>query len=318
MKRRTVNELGHIADIIQTVQPLMVLVGSLFLFTALFKALRREFESFVGFLITGLLITGMPILVNVLLPSPQTLGPASEPSGAPEPTPTAAPTPTPATTAPKTAVADFAWLPGALMILAVSVVVALLLWCVAHYLVLAWTRRRSAKRFARDLTAAARKTLNTVVLESASYETDLAKQIDYPMMTDVSEPLVGTYIREMRTVQELDRALGDAPTLDEAKAFSEAAAHLEVSFKAAVARAEKIRWSTFTAEEQKRLKDARTALAVIQDASTTAEQRNAQYKRITRLLEGLIALTEPVKLALGEWVPMLAIEGATPAAKDER
>ena len=137
-------------------------------------------------------------------------------------------------------------------------------------------------------------------------------------MTDVSEPLVGAYIREMRTVQELDRALGDAPTVDEAKAFSEAVAHLEVSFKAAVARAEKIRWSSFTVEERKRLKDARIALAVIQDTSTTAEQRNAQYKRITRLLEGLITLTEPVKLALGEWVSMLAIEEAAPAARTRR
>ena len=306
------NELEHIADIIHSLQWFTYLLGAAFLFAAFFKGLRRELGAFIGCLSSGLVIIGMPVLLSALLPSPQTPGRAVEPSNSPVPTP---PTPTPATPAPKAAAVDFSWLPGALIILAIGLVGALLLWCVVHYAAPAWTRRRSAKRFARDLTAAARKTLNAVVLESASYETDLAKQIDYPIMTDVSEPLVGTYIREMRTVQELDRALGDAPTVDEAKAFSEAAAHLDVSFKAAVARAEKVRWSSFTAEERKRLKDARTALAVIQDSSTTAEQRNAQYKRITRLLEGLIALTEPVKLALGEWVPMLAIEEATPTAK---
>ena len=301
------NPLEHIAELVQSFQWFTYLLGAVFLIAALIKALRRELVDFVGCLIIGLVTIGMPALLNAFLPSPKTPGRAAEPSS------TQTPTPTPA--APKAASVDFSWLPGALMILAIGLVVALLLWCAVHYGAPAWTRRRSAKRFAGDLTAAARTTLTAVMLESASYETDLAKQIDYPMMTDVSEPLVGTYIREMRTVQELDRALGDAPTVDEAKAFSEAAAHLDVSFKAAVARAEKVRWSTFTAGERKRLKDARTALAVIQDSSTTAEQRNAQYKRITRLLEGLIALTEPVKLALGEWVPMLAIEEATPAAK---
>lgn len=303
--------LDQLPSMLEPLQWLMYLLGVLFLVAAVFKALRREFIEFFGCLIIGLMAMGMPALLSAALPSPQTPGRAAEPSNPPASTPT----PTPATPAPKAAAADFSWLPGALIILAIGLVGALLLWCVVHYAAPAWTRRRSAKQFAGDLTAAARKTLNGVVLESASYETDLAKQIDYPIMTDVSEPLVGIYIREMRTVQELDRALGDAPTVDEAKAFSEAAAHLDVSFKAALARAEKIRWSSFTTEERKRLKDARTALAVIQDSSTTAEQRNAQYKRITRLLEGLIALTEPVKLALSEWVPMLAIEEATPTAR---
>lgn len=86
------------------------------------------------------------------------------------------------------------------MVLAVVLGVVLIVWCGVQYVAPAWMRRRSATRLARDLTSAARKTLNALVLESASYEMDLAKQIDYPMMTDVSEPLVGAYIREMRTV----------------------------------------------------------------------------------------------------------------------
>lgn len=170
--------------------------------------------------------------------------------------------------------------------------------------------RRSEALAAATLVAEARKTLDWVLLDSASYETDLAKQIDYPMMTDVAEPLVGRYIREMRHALELERALVEKPLLEDAERFSAAVTGLKVSYEAAVRHAEKIRWSSFTAAEQKRLKDARTALDLIQDASTTAEQRNAQYRRIAKLLDGLIVLTAPVRQSLAAWVPMLALESA--------
>lgn len=79
----------------------------------------------------------------------------------------------------------------------------------------------------------------------------------------------------------------------------------------AFSRAEKVRWSGFTVDEKKRLKDARVALDIIQDSSTTPEQRNAQYRRIAKLLDGLIVLTAPVRQSLAAWVPMLAIESPT-------
>jgi hypothetical protein len=208
--------------------------------------------------------------------------------------------------------ADLSWIPGVLVVagvIAAAVVVGL---GVFHYyqksLAPSLMKSRSEKQTAATLVTEARKTLDWVVLDSASWETDLAKQIDYPTMTDVSEPLVGAYIREMRQVQELERALSKAPLLAEAQAFSSAAISLKVSYEAAVSRAERVRWSNFSIDERKRLKDARTALNVVQDSSTTPEQRNAQYKRIAKLLDGLIVLTAPVKLSLSSWVPMLALE----------
>jgi hypothetical protein len=208
--------------------------------------------------------------------------------------------------------ADLSWAPGVLVVAGVVAVAVVVGLGVFHYfqksLAPSLMKSRSEKQAAATLVAEARKTLNWVVLDSASWETDLAKQIDYPTMADVSEPLVGAYIREMRQVQELERALSKSPLLAEAQAFSYAAIGLKVSYEAAVARAERVRWSNFSVDEKKRLKDARIALNVVQDSSTTPEQRNAQYKRIAKLLDGLITLTAPVKLSLASWVPMLAIE----------
>lgn len=88
----------------------------------------------------------------------------------------------------------------------------------------------------------------------------------------------------MRYAQELERALMMRPLLADAERFSTTVTSLKV-------KAEKVRWSGFTVAEKKRLKDARVALDIIQDSSTTPEQRNAQYRRIAKLLDGLIVLT---------------------------
>lgn len=210
--------------------------------------------------------------------------------------------------------ADLSWIPGVLVAIGAVAVVATIGVGLFHYYSKsfrpAFLKNRSATLTAATLVAEARKTLEWVILDSASYETDLAKQIDYPMMTDVSERLVGKYVREMRQAQQLERALMKKPRLEDAERFSTAVNGLKVSYEAAVSRAEKVRWSGFTVAEKKRLKDARIALDVIQDSSTTPEQRNAQYRRIAKLLDGLIVLTAPVRQSLAAWVPMLSLESS--------
>lgn len=163
---------------------------------------------------------------------------------------------------------------------------------------------------AASLIKSAIATLDSVVSASASYETDLAKQIDFPMMTDVTDPAVSAYLKDMRRAMNL-RSLALAPgrpSLESATLFADAVHSLEISFNGAVAKAERVRWSSFTEAEKGRLKDAQTALAVIHDASTTPEQRNAQYRRITKLLEGLVNITAPALKELSAFVPMLVLE----------
>lgn len=97
------------------------------------------------------------------------------------------------------------------------------------------------------------------------------------------------YVREMRQAQPLERALMQKPRLEDAERFSNTVTGLKVSYEAAVSMAEKVRWSGFTVDEKKRLKDARVALDIFQDSSTIPEQRNAQYRRIAKLLDGLMS-----------------------------
>jgi hypothetical protein len=228
-----------------------------------------------------------------------------------------APEPVPAS---PSAPADLSWVPGALVVTGVVAAALLAGLGLFHYyrksLAPSLAKKRSEAKTAAALVAEARKTLEWVMLDSASYETDLGKQIDYPMMTDVSEPRVGKYVREMRYAQELERALAAKPLMDDAERFSNAVHTLKVSYEGAVRKAETVRWSNFSFAEQKRLKDARIALDVVHDSSTTPEQRNAQYRRIAKLLDGLIALTEPVKQSLAAWVPMLALESGTQATAE--
>lgn len=175
------------------------------------------------------------------------------------------------------------------------------------------TIRRSAlteQAHAASLVKSAIATLNSVVTASASYETDLAKQIDFPMMTDVTDPAVSAYLKDMRKALNLKSlaAAGGRPSLESASLFADAVHALEISFNGAEAKAERVRWSSFSEDEKRRLKDAQTALAVIYDASTTPEQRNAQYRRITKLLEGLVNITAPALRELSVLVPMLVLE----------
>lgn len=225
----------------------------------------------------------------------------------PAPQPAPAPSPSGST--------DLSWIPAALTIAGVVAIVVATGLGVFHYyrksIRPAREKARNAAYSAATLIAEARKTLEQVVLGSASYETDLAKQIDYPMMTDVTEPVVSKYIKEMRQAQEQERALAKKPLLEEAERFSNTVTCLKISYDNAVRQAERVRWSKFSVAEQRRLKDARVALDVIHDSSTTAEQRNAQYKRVAKLLDGLIVMTEPVRQSLSAWVPMLSLSAGS-------
>ena len=310
------------------IQPIFASIGGLIIFAGLFQAVtsmtrRSSIKYGVTQMLIGMALCFAPqvasavfwladratkILFGAGLPDNST----SKPS-VPAPDPVAQ-SPSPSATV------DLSWVPGVLVIAGVLAAAVVLGLGVFHYysksLSPSLAKRRAEKLTAATLVAEARKTLEWVVLDSASWETDLAKQIDYPMMTDVSELTVGKYVRDMRRAQELERALLTKPLLADAERFSDAVTGLKVSYETAVKRAEKVRWSGFSVAEQKRLKDARIALDVIQDSSTTEEQRNAQYRRISKLLDGLIVLTDPVRLSLARWVPMLELEAGQSTAAE--
>jgi hypothetical protein len=298
-------------DLVAAAQPYLMIIGAGYIAFTLVKFATKmsrgeSASGTLGSLMVGAAMVALPNMFPSLVKVLGTLFGRAEPTSNPP-----APEP-PHSPAPASASADLSWIPGVLAVAGAVAVLAAIGVGLYHYysksLRPSFLKRRSEALAAATLVSEARKTLEWVVLASASYETDLAKHIDYPMMTDVSEPLVGKYIREMRHAQELERTLMKTPLREDAERFSTAVTDLKVSYEAAVRQAEKIRWSNFTVAEQKRLRDARTALSIIQDASTTPEQRNAQYRRISKLLDGLIVLTAPVRLSLSAWVPMLVLE----------
>ena len=309
-----IEEFDVLADSVEQFGAWFVLVGSLMVILSILNYLLRSVSGranlgeMVMSVVTGILIAALPQLLTVGTDALNQLSGYSDSRADKE---TSVPEPDVTTSSPA-ASSDWSWVPGALSIagaIAGALVVGVgLFYFYSRFIRPSLTKSRAEAQSAATLVSEARKTLEWVVLDSASYETDLAKQIDYPMMTDVSEKLVGKYVREMRHVQELERALAKKPLLSDAQYFSNAVTDLKVSYEAAVRKAERVRWNSFTFAEQKRLKDARIALDVVQDSSTTPEQRNAQYRRIAKLLDGLIVLTEPVKQSLSAWVPMLTLE----------
>ncbi len=107
------------------------------------------------------------------------------------------------------------------------------------------------------------------------YELDVGKLIDFPVMTDVREPLTVAFLRAKRE-------------------------------------ARRIRDSNFSADERQKLATARKLLRIAEDEAATPAERQTAYKRARHELEGLLVLPEAARAALEEKVARML--GAGPAA----
>ncbi|MDF2825031.1 MAG: hypothetical protein K0R68_2439 [Mycobacterium sp.] len=123
-----------------------------------------------------------------------------------------------------------------------------------------------------------------------SYEMDVAKLLDFPLMTDMRDPLTAGFHKARRRA-DLLRPDGQW-TGDRAAALEyRDAVHDYVSaFDVAEAEAVRRRRSDFSASDQDRLARAQNLLRLASDpAATTSERQNA-YSRARNELTGLIAL----------------------------
>jgi hypothetical protein len=131
------------------------------------------------------------------------------------------------------------------------------------------------------------------------YELDVGKLIDYPVMTDVREPLTVAFLRAKREADGL-RPAGPADVesrlrLDEYRA---AVRGYEVAFDVAEREARRIKDSNFSRPERQRLATARKLLRIAEDQAATPAERQTAYKRARRELDGLIALPDATRAAL--------------------
>ncbi|QNE13757.1 hypothetical protein [Pseudarthrobacter sp. NBSH8] len=133
------------------------------------------------------------------------------------------------------------------------------------------------------------------------YELDVGKLIDFPVMTDVREPLTVAFLRAKKAADGLRPAKPEEITTAARLAEYRTAVHgFELAFDVAEREAKRIKDNNFTGPERQRLATARKLLNLALDNAATPAERQTAYKRARRELDGLIVLPEATVAALEE------------------
>ena len=135
------------------------------------------------------------------------------------------------------------------------------------------------------------------------YEVDIAKLLDFPLMTDMRDPLTMAFHKAKRHADLMrpDRPQDVAALAGDRAAQSEYrnAVHEYISsFEIAEAEATRRRRSGFSEDEQQRLARAQNLLHLAQDEAATREERQNAYARATKELDGLFVLPAPARASI--------------------
>ena len=132
------------------------------------------------------------------------------------------------------------------------------------------------------------------------YEVDIAKLLDFPMMTNMRDPLTIAFHKakqraDLLRPERADDLIGDrAAQLDYRDAVHEYISAFEIAEAEAIRR----RRSDFSAGDQQRLARAQHLLHLAQDEAATLEERQNAYARASKELDGLIALPAPARASI--------------------
>ncbi len=132
------------------------------------------------------------------------------------------------------------------------------------------------------------------------YELDAATLLDFPVMTDMREPLTVAFHRAKLRADLLRPAkaedLLDDP--DAARQYLDAVEAYVTAFDAAESEARRRRRSDFSREDQQRLARAQSLLRVTADRGATPQERERAYDLARGELDGLLVLPERTRGAL--------------------
>jgi hypothetical protein len=132
------------------------------------------------------------------------------------------------------------------------------------------------------------------------YELDVGKLLDYPLMTDMRDPLTQRFHRAKLRADFLRPA--DAGDLlddsDVARQYLDAVEEYVTAFDVAEAEAIRRRRSDFSREDQHRLGRAKRALRIASDTAATPQERERAFDVARGELDGLIVLPERTRAAL--------------------
>ena len=132
------------------------------------------------------------------------------------------------------------------------------------------------------------------------YEIDISKLLDYPLMTDMRDPLTQRFHRaklraDMLRPADAGDLLGDS---EAARAYLEAVEEYVTAFDVAEAEALRKRRSGFSRDEQQRLSRAHGAMRIATDSAATPQERERAFDVARRELDGLIVLPERTRAAI--------------------
>lgn len=162
-----------------------------------------------------------------------------------------------------------------------------------------------AARRARGDEAGVRREMARIVAQHdgtnarwLDYEMDVAKLLDFPMMTDMRQPLTVAF-HKARSRADLVRPVDiDDVDRDAALDYRDAVLDYAASFDVAEAEAVRRRRSDFSEEAQERLQRAQRLLRVAEDGGATQQERQNAYSRARNELDGLVVLPAVTRLAI--------------------
>ncbi|KUI00236.1 hypothetical protein AU190_08020 [Mycolicibacterium acapulense] len=132
------------------------------------------------------------------------------------------------------------------------------------------------------------------------YELDVAKLLDYPLMTDMRDPLTERFHRTKLRADLLrpDKAEDLVDDAEAAREYVDAVTDYVTAFEAAETEAVRRRRSDFSTQDQQRIARAQSMLRVATDTAATPQERERGYELARRELEGLMVLPERARVAI--------------------
>jgi hypothetical protein len=132
------------------------------------------------------------------------------------------------------------------------------------------------------------------------YEIDIAKLLDFPMMTDMRDPLTIAFHKarnraDLLRPDTVDDILGDR---DAQLEYRDAVHEYVAAFDVAEAEAIRRRRSDFSAVGQERLARAQHLLRLASDGGATPHERQNAYARAQKELDGLIVLPATTRASI--------------------
>lgn len=160
---------------------------------------------------------------------------------------------------------------------------------------------------ARNNDAAYRRELRKVVEQHSQtdarwldYEIDVARLLDFPLMTDMRNPLTMEFHKAKRRadllrpdkIEELD---GDR---DAQLEYRDAVHEYVTAFDVAESEAVRLRRSGFSDEDQQRIARAQHLLRLADDDAATPQERQSAYARARTELDGILVLPPATRAAI--------------------